>query len=109
MTTIAARQVISSQRYVNWETVDEKIEELKEQEVEVLELAVWPTGIHNDAGQELFILGDGHHRLQAAQELGIPVVFEPEEHPEFLTGECLLEQAWMGDDWYYIATNSTVW
>lgn len=107
MATIAAQQIISSQRYVDMEIVGAKMQELKEQEA--LELAVWITGITNDDGQELFVLGDGHHRLCAAEMLELPVVFVQAEHPEHVTGEDLLEQAWIDSDWYYIATNSLVW
>lgn len=107
MAAIAADQVISSQQYLDKEIVKVKMQELAGQEV--LELAVWATGIADDNGQELFILCDGHHRLCAAEMLGIPVVYESVEHPEGLTGETLLEATWNDSDWYYIATNYLVW
>lgn len=42
-------------------------------------------------------------------ELGIDVTFDEVDHPEGLTGDALLEQAWMDGDYCYIDTKTTVW
>ena len=97
-------KVISSQRYLDENKVAEKVEELKAERVETLELEVWEVGI-----EDLYILKDGHHRLAAAKELGIKVEFVEGSHPEGLTGENLLEQSWIDSDWYYIETGENVW
>jgi hypothetical protein len=97
-------KVISSQRYLNENKVAEKVEELKAERVEILTLEVWEVGI-----DDLYILCDGHHRLAAAQELGIEVEFVADSHPDGLTGEDILEQAWIDSDWYYIETGRDVW
>ena len=95
-------KVISSQRYLDEGKVQEKIKELRGQES--ITLTTWETGI-----EDLYVLGDGHHTLAAAKELGIEIHFEEGEHPEGLTGEELLEQAWIDSDWYYIDTGKDVW
>ena len=97
-------KVISSQRYLDENKVAEKVNELKARKVETLVLEVWEVGF-----EDLYILGDGHHRLAAAKELGIKVKFVESKHPEGLTGEDLLEQSWIDSDWYYIETGETVW
>ncbi len=97
-------KVISSQRYLDENKVAEKVDELKAERVETLELEVWEVGF-----EDLYILKDGHHRLAAAKELGIKVEFVEGSHPEGLTGENLLEQSWIDSDWYYIETGENVW
>ena len=97
-------KVISSQRYLDENKVAEKMEELKAERVETLTLEVWEVGI-----DDLYILCDGHHRLAAAKELGIEVEFVADSHPDGLTGEDLLERAWIDSDWYYIETGKNVW
>ena len=93
--------IISSQKYIDYTKVDEKIEEL-EGKNEVT-LTAW------DVDGEYAVLSDGHHAYQAAKELGINVKFEIVSHPEGLTGDDLLEQAWMDSDWYNVETGINVW
>ena len=100
-------KVITSQSYINYDIVKEKIEALKN--AEYVELPVWTTGLQDDDGEDLCILADGHHTYEAAVELGIELRFAETEHPDGLTGERLLEGAWMDDDYHYLGTTMTVW
>lgn len=96
--------IISSQKYLSYDIVDAKKKEIAG--AAVLVLKTWPVCIDGDNYEVLF---NGHHRLEAARELGIPVEFVSEPHPEGLTGEDLLEQAWMDSDWYDVQTGNMVW
>lgn len=57
-------KVISSQRYLNYDIVDTKAEEIKNETV--ITLPVINSGLKDNTGEELFILVDGHHRKEAA-------------------------------------------
>ena len=93
--------IISSQRYIDYKKVDEKIEELTG--LKEITLIAWKVN-EDDA-----VLSDGHHTYEAAKELGITVNFEIVNHPENLTGDDLLEAAWMDSDWYNVETGINVW
>lgn len=100
-------KVITSQEYINYDIVEDKKAALVgESEIS---LTVWTTGLQDEDGEDLCILSDGHHTYQAAVELGISVIFDEVYHPEGLTGESLLEQAWMDSDYHYIDTGVSVW
>ena len=94
-------KVISSQRYVNDEIVAEKKIELSGRKS--VALPIFEVGI-----DDLYILADGHHRFEAAKQLGIKVEFEVIDHAEKLSGEALLENEWMDDDYYDIQTGKIV-
>lgn len=100
-------KVITSQSYINDEIVNQKIEQISGQEF--VELPVWTTDLKDDDGNELCVLADGHHTYEAATELGIEVRFVEQAHPEGLTGEALLEAAWMDSDYRYLGTETNVW
>ncbi len=100
-------KVITSQNYINESIVEEKKTMLEG--TQSVKLVVWTTGIQDLNGEDVCILSDGHHTYTAAIELGIEVSFVEEEHPEGLTGENLLEQAWMDGDYCYLGTTKTVW
>lgn len=100
-------KVITSQSYINEDIVKEKKAMLEG--IESIELVVWTTGIQDFNGEDVFILADGHHTYTAAVELGIDVNFVEEEHPEGVTGEALLDIAWMDSDYCYLGTTCTVW
>jgi len=100
-------KVISSQRYVDWDIVAEKMAEL-EGETKI-EIVVWETGLQDFNGEDVYVMGDKHHTRLAAIELGIEIEYVIDEHPEGLTGEDLLEQSWMDSDWRYIDTDILVW
>lgn len=100
-------KVITSQSYINYEIVDQKAEQISGHAF--VELPVWTTGLTDDEGNELCVLADGHHTYEAATELGIEVRFVEQDHPEGLTGEALLEAAWMDGEYHYLGTEINVW
>lgn len=100
-------KVITSQSYINYDIVDEKKVALSG--ASEITLTVWTTGLQNEDGEDLCILADGHHTYEAAMELGIAVNFDEVDHPEGLTGDALLEQAWMDSDYHYLDTKTFVW
>lgn len=100
-------KVITSQSYINYDIVDEKIAALDG--TTEITLTVWTTGLVDENGEELCILSDGHHTYEAAMELGVEVSFDEVEHPEGLTGDKLLEAAWMDSDYHYLGTEINVW
>lgn len=95
--------IISSQRYIDSDIVDSKLAALEADRPAEVVLPVWPVGM-----DDLYVLSNGHHTLTAARALGIPVRFSVESHPERLTGQDLLEQAWIDADWYDIETGIPV-
>ena len=96
--------IISSQRYLDYNIVDAKIEELAGQTE--ITLGTWSVEID---GEKMEVLFDGHHALAAAKELGIIVKFESTEHPEKLSGTDLLDASWLDSNWYDIETEIDVW
>ena len=90
-------KIISSQRYLDSKIVESKIEELNG--VTEITLPTWDVKDYDCA-----VLFNGHHTLAAANELGVSVKFVVIDHPEGLTGDNLLEQAWMDSDWYDVET-----
>lgn len=94
-------KVISSQRYYNNKIVLEKMAELEN--ATSINLPVVPVGF-----DDLYVLVDGHHRMIAAQELGIEITFVETVQAEGLTGEDLLEQNWIDSDWYYVENGNLV-
>jgi len=91
--------IISSQRYLENEIVCKKLEELEASGATSITLQAWDVKEYKCA-----VLFNGHHTLEAARQLEISVNFEVIDHPERLTGDDLLEQAWMDSDWYEVET-----
>lgn len=106
MKNIEIGQVISSQLTTVDEIVEQKKAELAGESI--VTLPVWEVGVIDGIDEEFFILCDGHHRFEAANQLGIPVVFEVVDHPEDLTGETLLESSMIDTSWYYLDTEIAV-
>lgn len=100
-------KIISSQRFINYDIVDEKIEEIKN--YENVTLPIIDAGMQDFNGESLFILIDGHHRKEAAEELGIEIRYEETENEHYVTGEELLSECWCDSDWYYIENGMLVW
>jgi uncharacterized protein (DUF1015 family) len=97
--------IISSQRFLSEETVEEKKNQFNG--ASSISLPIWNAGVVD--GMELFVLADGHHRFEAATQMGITVEFEVVEHEAGLTGEELLNAEWMDSDYYDIQTGKNVW
>ena len=100
-------RVISSQRYIDYSIVDEKIEEIKGMDKVVLPII--DAEMTDENGNDLYILVDGHHRKEAAEELGIEVEYEEVENETGLTGDALLEASYNDSDWYDTATGRCIW
>lgn len=100
-------KIISSQRHINYDIVEEKKEELKG--AEYIVLPILDAEMVDLDGNNLFILTDGHHRKEAAEELGIEIRFEEISNQHYLTGEELLNECWMDSNWYYIESGNLVW
>lgn len=89
-------KIISSQHYLDWKKVEEKMEEIagmKSVEIPCREIG-------EIDGEEYAVQIDGHHTLAAARELGIPVEFTFEDGQEELSGDDYLQAHWMDGDWY---------
>ena len=67
-------KIISSQRYIDEEIVEQKIEEIKNDEF--ITLPIIDAEMQDLNGNDLFILIDGHHRKEAAEALGLEVRYE---------------------------------
>lgn len=93
-------RIISSQRYINFDIVDEKIKEMEG--LDKITLPIVDAGMKNANGENLFILVDGHHRKEAAEELGIKVCYKEIKNEYGCIGDELLESCWMDSDWYYV-------
>lgn len=101
--------VISSQRYRNDEIVEKKIDSLVANGETVVVVPVVRAYIKDLEGNELYIMVDKHHTLEAARELGLNVKFEEVEDDlayyediEKHNGEAICEAHWMDSNWYYI-------
>ena len=60
-------------------------------------------------GNDLYILVDGHHRKEAAEELGIKIRYEEVKNVHGVTGEALLDACYNDSDWYDVETGDLVW
>lgn len=88
--------IISSQHYINWDIVKEKMKEIKGQEK--VEIPCSYVGFID--GVEYAMQNNGHHMLAAARELGIPFEFVVNYDCEGLSGKELLGQRYNDGDWY---------
>lgn len=95
--------IISSQKYLDNSILCEKIAEMEESKIKEITLPICKVF------GGLFLLVDGHHRFEAAKQLGIEINFQIILHPEGLDGEDLLNQSWMDSDWYDIFTGKNYW
>jgi hypothetical protein len=106
--------VISSQRYRNDEIIEEKIEELKANEVTIVTIPVVDACISDEDGEDLYIIVDKHHTLEAAKELGLEIEFceipDEQSHYEDIenkNGEAILSTYYNDSEYYYIHHNTT--
>lgn len=100
--------IISSQRYINCDIVDAKIAELTG--ADSVTLPITYAGMVDGNGNDVYILVDGHHRREAALELGLAIEYETVGNPNgCLTGEALLLDLWVDSDWYDIESGDLVY
>ena len=97
--------IISSQSYLDYSVVDEKISQL--QGSNSVTLPIVKAGELD--GESIFILVDGHHRLEAAKELGIPVSFEEQNGSDWnfdsrWSLDDALAACWMDSEWENVET-----
>lgn len=95
-------KIISSQNFIDWEIVENKMDELKE----MSEVIIPCSYVGFIDGVEYAMQNDGHHTLAAARELGIKVEFEVSADSEDLEGTELLEARYMDGDWYNVETSN---
>lgn len=101
--------VISSQRYLDDEIVEEKIAEFKANGTTAITIPVVKSFLKDLDGNDLYIMIDMHHRFAAAKELGMQIDFELVEDEmsshkdiEEENGEAIAETWYMDSSWYYI-------
>lgn len=95
-------KIISSQHYLDWEKVEEKIAEI---EASGATQIIVPYIVCEVEGETYGIMIDAHHRLAAARELGIEISFVKTENIYTVTGEQLLDVAYIDGDYYYVETS----
>ena len=89
--------IISSQRYIDWDIVESKIDWMTSEGIESLDVPVVRCEID---GVEYGIVADAHHRMVAARELGLEINFVEIDNEYGSEGEELLEKMWMDSDYY---------
>lgn len=89
-------KIISSQHYLDWNIINEKMQELDG--VECVEILCCEIG--GIDGEEYAVQVDGHHTLAAARELGIQAEFTFCDPLDSLRGEEFLQAHYMDGDWY---------
>lgn len=96
--------VMSSQRFLDDEIVEEKKDEIIAKGIQEITCPVTKAHLQDLEGNELYILTDKHHTLAAARELNIPVKFEEVENDftESTDGEEICAEYFMGDNWFYV-------
>lgn len=94
--------IISSQHFIDWDIVENKINEL--QGVEKVVIPCSYVGFID--GIEYAMQNNCHHTLAAARELGIEIEYSIGSDPEDLTGEDLLEQRYNDGDWYNVENSN---
>ena len=94
--------IVSSQHYIDWEIVEQKMEELNGK----TEVLIPCISIGEVDGIEMAIQVDGHHTLTAARELGIEIKFDVREEANSLSGEDALEAHYNDGDWYNVETSN---
>ena len=95
-------KVISSQHYIDWDTVEKKMAALSGSKV--VEIPCYEIGEVD--GEEYAIQADGHHTMAAARELGIEIRFVFSPDPEGLSGKAALDARWIDGDYYNIETSN---
>ena len=77
-------KIISSQRFIDDEILEQKLEEIKDEEY--ITLPIINAEMQDMDGNDLFILIDGHHRKEAAEQLEIEIRYEEVKNEHYCTG-----------------------
>lgn len=103
-------QVISSQRYLDEEIINNKMQQLKDSEINEITLPI--VYAMDFDGEQLYILIDNHHTRQAAINLGLTINYEiidaKQRYGNLVTGDDLLNQLWIDSNWYYLDNDMEV-
>ncbi len=110
-------RVMSSQRFLNDDIVEEKIEQLQQSGAKKLIIPVVNAFTKDLDGEDLYIMIDCHHRLAAAKEIGgIEIEYEEVEDEmtyyrdiEEQNGDAVCETWFMDSPWFYVETEDEVW
>ena len=97
-------KIISSQRYINEEILEEKLSELELGTATSIDIPVSYIVIDNN---DYAIIRDGHHRLEAAKILGLKIVYTEYKDNNWdssWTIDDVLENLYIDSDWYDIET-----
>ena len=95
--------IVSSQRFIDWDIVEQKMDELSASGVSEVTIPCWSIGEVD--GVEMAIQSDKHHTLAAARELGLAIRYEFSDEPEGLTGVAALDAHYNDGDWYNVETS----
>lgn len=68
--------IISSQRYRNWDIIDDKIEQLQESGADSVTVPVVNAYMKDEDEDDLYIMIDHHHLMVAAHTLGLDIEFD---------------------------------
>ena len=95
--------IVSSQHYLNWNIVEEKIRQLMDEGATEVVIPCWNIGECD--GIEMAIQSDKHHTLAAARNLGLNIRFELIDEPEGMSGLAALDARYADGDWYNVETS----
>lgn len=110
-------RVMSSQRYLDDEKVEEKIQQFIESGAKKLVIPVINAFVKDLDGEDMYIMIDCHHRFEAAKILGnIDIEYVEVEDDmtyyrdiENQNGEAVCETWRMDSSWFYVETGEEVW
>lgn len=100
-------KIISSQRYLNDEIVEEKKLELMKSEIDSVDVPIYEVGVIDEI--EYYMIADKHHTRAAALELGLKINYVVIPDSEGLSGNALLEARWIDSPYYDIETGWDEW
>jgi len=97
---------ISGQDYLQEEIVEEKKQELLDDNETEVVVPCYYVGIIDDV--EYAVVADKHHTMAAGRELGLYIVFDVVDHPEGLKGEDLLSDMVDGNGFHDAETGEYI-
>ena len=101
--------IVSSQKYRNWDIIEDKIEELQASGADAVTIPVVNAYTKDEDGDDLYIIIDNHHLMVAAHTLGLDIEFEEvademsgTEEIRNHDGEAIMENWYQDSPYYYI-------